>query len=182
MAGIIAKNYCDAIFEIAKEDNLLDAFLEQLKFVDTTMSDVGFYDVISHPKISRSKKKEMLEEAFGENLDTVLLNFLKLLIDKGHMNALNAIVKEYGKSYNVLHGIQVVYVWSATRLQEDEMKRLIETLEHKLHKTIQLKCRIDEELIAGLRIKINDKIIDNSARIRLTHLQKSAESSQSIRK
>lgn len=175
MAGIIAKNYCDAIFEIAKEDQTLDLYKEQLTFVDELIRDVDFYAVLAHPKISHEKKKTMLVEAFQESVDATLLNFLKLLVDKGHIRSLHAIVKEYTKSYNEVHHIQVVYVYSATMLQEDEKKRLCETLEIKLHKSIDLRCQMDESLIAGLRIKINDKIIDNSAKLQLMQLQKHAE-------
>lgn len=173
MAGLVAKNYCEAIFSIALEDKTLDLYKEQLQFVDETMAEADFYTILSHPKISRSEKKDVLEKVYAKDLDATLLNFLKLLIDKGHFRSLHDIVKEYIKSYNEVNNIQVVYVRSASVLKEDEIQRLIKALENKLHKKIDLRLCVDEDLIAGIRVKINDEIIDNSAVSRLERMRKS---------
>ena len=63
--------------------------------------------------ISKKQKKEILEEVYKHDLDPVLLNFMKLLIDKGHFKAMHEIVKEYIRNYNEVNHIQVVYVKSA---------------------------------------------------------------------
>ena len=172
MAGLVAKSYCDAIFAIAQEDHKLDMYKEQLLFVDQTMKDADFYTVLGHPKISKKQKKEILEEVYKHDLDPVLLNFMKLLIDKGHFKAMHEIVKEYIQNYNEVNHIQVVYVKSAAALKEEEAKRLKKTLEEKLNKTIDMRLSVDEELIAGIRVKINDTLIDNSALSRLERMHR----------
>lgn len=172
MAGLVAKNYCDAIFSIAVEDAKLDLYKEQLLFVDETMQDADFYAMIGHPRISRAQKKEMLEAVYGKELDATLLNFLKLLIDKSHFRAMHEIVKEYIRNYNEVNHIQVVHVRSASALSDDEVKRLSETLENRLNKKVDMRMAVDEDLIAGIRVKIDDLVIDNSARARLARMQR----------
>ena len=102
----------------------------------------------------------------------MLINFMKLLIDKGHFKAMHEIVKEYIRNYNEVNHIQVVYVKSAAALKEEEAKRLKKTLEEKLNKTIDMRLSVDEELIAGIRVKINDTLIDNSALSRLERMHR----------
>lgn len=172
MAGIVAKNYCDAIFTIAQEDDKLDLYKEQLMFVDFSMMEANFYEIIGHPKISRVQKKEMLERVFQESLDPTLLNFLKLLIDKNHFKAMHEIVKEFIKNYNEVNRIQVVYVRSAVSLKDEEIKRLSDALETKLNKKIDMRITVDEDLIAGIRVKINDMVLDNSALARLERMHR----------
>lgn len=46
------------------------------------------------------------------------------------------------------------------------------TLEEKLNKTIDMRLSVDEELIAGIRVKINDTLIDNSALSRLERMHR----------
>lgn len=172
MAGIVAKNYCDAIFALAQEDGKLDLYKEQLLLVDETLQDERYRFVMTHPKISHEEKKRLLDTVYKDTLDHTLLNFLKLLVDKGRFCSFHEIVKEYRKRYNIEKHIQVVYVSSADSLQAEEIEKLKTTLEQKLQKTVELRLSVDKDLLAGMRIRIDDKIIDNSAKARLERLRK----------
>ena len=168
MAGIVSKNYCDALFALAQEDEKLDVYKEQLNVVaDSVKKDDEFRAVMAHPKISKEEKKGMLETIYGK-----LLNFLKLLIDKGRFAKIEEIRREYNKAYNDFNNIQVVHVKSATPLQKEEIAKLKETLEKKLQKKVDFVLSTDKDLIAGIRIKINDQIIDNTALGRLQRLKR----------
>ncbi len=172
MASLVSKNYCDALFALGQEDQKLDIFKEQLNIVaDSVKNDIDFKSVMVHPKINKEEKKNIIESVFGKQLDHMLLNFLKLLIDKGRFSKLEEICKEFNKEYNKFNNIQVVYVKSATKLKDSEVQKLKETLETKLNKKVEFVLTTDESLLAGIRIKINDQIIDNSADGRLQRLK-----------
>ena len=100
MAGIVSKNYCDALFALAQEDQKLDVYKEQLNVVaDSVKQDDEFRAVMAHPKISKEEKKGMLETIYGKQIDHMLLNFLKLLIDKGRFAKIEEIRREYQNTY-----------------------------------------------------------------------------------
>lgn len=172
MAGVVAKNYCDAIVGIAMEDDMLDLYKTQLLLVDATMQSTDSYALMGHPNVTHEAKKKILEEIYGAQIDHTLLNFLKLLIDKNHFCLVHAVVKEYIRQYNAIRHIQVVYVHSARAIPAKQAQRLKKTLEEQVHKTIDMRVTIDEELIAGIRVKIDDFIIDNSVRSRLQRMQR----------
>mgnify|MGYP002514669586 CR=1 FL=1 len=44
-------------------------------------------------------------------------------------------------------------------------------LEKRTNKKIELRCKVNEDLIAGIRIKINDDILDNSAAAHLSRMK-----------
>lgn len=179
MAGIVSKNYSDALFALAQEDQKLDLFKEQLDLVtDSVKQDDKFAAVMAHPKISKEEKKAMIEAVFGKSIDHMLLNFLKLLIDKGRFSKIAEIRHEFKKAYNKFHNIQVVYVTSAKPLSDADVQKLQDKLETKLNKKVDFVLAVDEDLIAGIRIKINDQIIDNSAYGRLQRLKRSVLSSE----
>ena len=155
------------------EDEKLDVYKEQLNVVaDSVKKDDEFRAVMAHPKISKEEKKGMLETIYGKQIDHMLLNFLKLLIDKGRFAKIEEIRREYNKAYNDFNNIQVVHVKSATPLQKEEIAKLKETLEKKLQKKVDFVLSTDKDLIAGIRIKINDQIIDNTALGRLQRLKR----------
>ena len=179
MAGIAAKSYSDALFEIAKEEHKLDVYKEQLCLVrDLMVQDTKFQSVMNHPKIRKEEKKQLLESVYKDKIEAMLLNFMKLLVDKNRFRILPDITKEFVKSYNLEMGIQVVLIKSAHALSQQEETRLKETLEKKLGKTIDPVFSVDEDLMAGIRIKINDQIIDNTAKAKLERLKKQVVASE----
>lgn len=182
MAGIVAKSYCDALFALAQEADKTDIYKTQLCFVnDSVKADAKYNAVMRHPKISKDEKKEVLQQVYGEGIEHTLLNFLKLLVDKGRFANLDDITKEFVKSYNLLNNIQVIYVKSASVLSSEEEAKLKESLSKKLSKKVELVVSVDTDLIAGIRIKINDQIIDNSAKSRLERLKKQVVVSEEVR-
>lgn len=178
MAGIVAASYSDALFALAEEEHKLDTYKEQLCFVNGQVQEhKEFLYVLTHPKIHKDEKKHTLEIVFGSSIEHTLLNFLKLLIDKGRFMSLRDITKEFVKRYNEVNGIVVAYVRSATELSDDETKRLKAMLEKKLSKTVDMRKSVDSSLLAGLRIKINDMVLDNTALSRMENLKQMAAQS-----
>ena len=61
---------------------------------------------------------------------------------------------------------------SATALNDEQIAKLKVALMNKLNQKVELVLRVDEDLMAGIRIKINDQIIDNTAKNKLERLKK----------
>lgn len=179
MANVLAKSYADALYELAKDDSQLTIFKEQLIQVDGLMHEnVAFYQLLTHPKIHKKEKKQSLEDVGKTFLEHTILNFLKLLIDKGRFQKLHEIVKEFERRYHEEHHIVIADVRSAKALSDDECAKIKAMMENKLAKTVEMHCRVDETLIAGLRIKINDTVLDNSALHRMEQLKTLAQSTE----
>lgn len=178
MASVVSQSYSDAIYMLGKEENKLDLFKEQLVFVLTQMQEhKDFMRLLTHPKLHKEEKKKMVDEVFETTIDHTLCNFLKLLIDKSRFLHLQDIQKEFVKRYNVEHGIVIAHITSAKELSKDEVKRLQDMLAKKLEKQVEIQLSIDGDLIAGLRIKIGDTLLDHTAKNRLNSLKELANQS-----
>lgn len=172
MAGVAANSYAEALFELGLETKQLNVYKEQLMVVDALLKEHDdFNQVLNHPKISKQEKKALLDTVYAKELDKNVLNFLKLLIDKGRFSLFSQIVKAFVKAYNKEHNIAVAYVKSAVTLSEKQTKEIQSLLESKLSKTVELHVSVDEELLAGIRIKVDDLVIDNSASMRLAKMK-----------
>ena len=172
----LALSYRDALYEIAVEEDKTAAYLKQLQLIEEQlMHHQTFFQILKHPKIAKEQKKQSVEEVFGKDTDLTVLNFLKLLIDKGRFQEIAEITKEFAKRYRKEHNIVIAYVKSAKELSTDEQKRLIDLLEQKLSKQVELNLSVEEELLAGMRIKINDVVLDYTALGHLAHLKHMAK-------
>ena len=173
MAGLVAQNYAEALFELANECGKADHFKEALCALDETVNNnVELKQFLKHTKIEKKEKKTVLCQIMGQE-DPYLLHFISLLIDKSRFAHFSEIVKVFIKKYNALHDIEVAYVQSARALSDEEKDALQKMLEKHTGKTIEMKTSIHKELIAGVRIKINDEVLDNSAAKRLEKMKES---------
>lgn len=176
MASLVAKSYSDALFSLALEENQLDVFKKDVCLIDAQLKEnPDFMRVLTHPKIHKDEKKQTLESVFGNVVNRMVLNFAKLLIDKSRFQSFHEITKEFIKQYNEVNQIEIAHVYTAKELDEDELQRIKHMLENKLQKTVELKVYVDPSLIAGLRIKINDMVLDNTARSRMENLKQLAQ-------
>ena len=99
MAGLVATNYGEALFELAKEEEKLDVFKNDLANIEDVISkNDDLQMVLSHPKIEKNDKKELMIKIFND-IDPYVSNFVRLLIDKNRIANLMDINKEYIKLY-----------------------------------------------------------------------------------
>lgn len=176
MASISANSYAEALFALGLEEQKLTLYKEQLSVIEKTLEEnLDFVKVLNHPKITKLEKKTLLESIYGNEIDRSVLNFMKLLIDKGRFSLFSQIVKAFMKAYNKEHGIAVAFVKTAEVLDDKQCADIKALLETKLSKKVELQVVVDPSLLAGIRVKVDDLVIDNSAKMRLQKLKESVK-------
>ena len=170
MKEAMAKGYGDALFEIGIEQNKLEEFRKQCDLVKATLND-EFMSLLSHPKIKKEEKKECLVNVYGQACDPLFLNFMKVMIDKNRINIILEAFDEFIADYLNYHHIEIAEVTSAFPLNEEDKKRIHDVLEKSQSQKIECRWKVDESLLAGLRVRINDQILDNSAANQLARLK-----------
>lgn len=168
----IAKAYGDALFEIALEMNKCDEYRKTVAWLKDSM-DEKFIQLLNHPKISKDEKKQCIENVYGKVVDTVLINFLKVLVDKNRFRYVVQACEEFDIDYVEHFNILIAKVSSARELSEDEKKQINQKLENKMNQSVECMYEIDPSLMAGIKVKIKDMVFDNTALNRLTKLKDS---------
>lgn len=172
MDARVARGYSDALFTLASESKAWELYKQELKHVvDTLHENDEMMIVLAHPRVSKVDKKVILGQVFEGQIQLYVLSFLKLLIDKNRFRHIFEITKAFTNQFNEQFGIEVAYVTSARLLDKQEEQALITMLENKTSKKIELVTHIDESLMAGIRIKIKDEVLDNSAKTRLKRMR-----------
>jgi len=89
---------------------------------------------------------------------------------------LESIIKEFNTLVDDAESILHVEVTSAVELNESILAKLKEKLDSLLDYNIQIKNKVDEEIIAGIVLKIEDYIIDGSLLYELNSLKQKIKS------
>ncbi|MGM9974424.1 MAG: F0F1 ATP synthase subunit delta [Clostridiaceae bacterium] len=178
MAGIIAKNYAEALFNIAVEEGKVELYKKELQEINKCIEEnPELFKFMGHPRVMKSDKKEILRKLF--KYDEFIMNFLEIIVDKGRFNYFGDICREFVLQANKALNIEKAEVTSATKLTEEELQKIQMLLQKRFNKNIEVVEKIDKNCIAGVKVKIKDKVLDNTVAGRLKAI-KEAVSNNSL--
>jgi len=172
MYEYLDRRYALALYEVAEEKGKVQQYLDDLhEICNLIETNKDFYEVIKHPQISTKKKKRTFINIFKGHIDEELLSFLLILIEKDRMLYLKEKLVEMEKidleRKNTIKGI----VKTTVPLTEEEFSNLVSTLEDKYKKHIILEQIIDEKILGGIYVRVNNDVIDGTVKSKLDELK-----------
>lgn len=177
--GVVAKRYAEALFEVAKEKNLLDKVEEDLLTIVQIMNQTdNLLPFFRHPQIDTNAKKELVEASFKDNISEVSKNFIFQLIDNRRIEFIDEVLKLYVRLANQVRGVVDVEAITANVLDEASQAKVVHSLNEKLGKKVRLKNVTDPSIIGGMIIKIGDRVFDGSIDKQLKVLKRSLTASR----
>jgi len=168
----ISVAYANALFDLSLEEKDDKKVLTQLLGMKESLSEnKEFLRILDSKNISKDDKKDMLVSIFSKSVDKNVLNFLKLLVDKSRIKYLIGIIDAYKSAYYNHYGIKELIIYSTHALSDKEIKELKQALEDKYQEKYEAVNLIDESLIAGIKVQINDLVLDGSVSNKLDRLK-----------
>lgn len=162
------KEYAEALFMLALEEQKTDEYLDYLKVVRSLLEENADYiEFLASPAIPLKERKQAIEQAFGNNMSEYIVSFLKLLCQNGRIRILKDSIDEYSKLVLSVSNRAVVNIFSAIPLSDEQKKALCEKLEKSTGKSVEPMYIVDESLIGGIKIEIDGKTYDGSIKHRL---------------
>lgn len=167
----VARKYAGSMFELANEENKLEAYGKDLKKIsDEFFSVKGVKEFFANPQIEQKAKKELVTKVCSGEVATKVYHFLMLLIDKRRIQMFPEIETMYQTLSNDARGIKTCDVWSVKALSKNDENALKNKIEKVTGKKVHLRFHEDKSLIGGLIVKIGDRRIDGSIAGRLNTL------------
>lgn len=170
---IVAQRYANALVQIAEEGQQWDSINTDLSnLMDLLDSNKDIENFLMNPIIPSDDKKEIIEKTLKNSLSSNVFNLLNILLDKNRIYVLPSIDEIYKTKLAQKNNVVNAQVITAIELEEKLKSRLIKKLENKLDKKVNLITNVDESIIGGVIIKVDDKIIDGSIKAKLAGLKK----------
>jgi F-type H+-transporting ATPase subunit delta len=134
---------------------------------------------LSHPCVAPESKVRSLSTAVGLAAFPLLEEFLRLLIKRKRMHLLGPIIEALEDLRRERENIRRVEITSAYPLSTPDQEMVASRLSATFKAGIEPVYAVDARLIAGLLIKIDDRVIDASIRTRLLKLKEAVSRGQS---
>ena len=109
----------------------------------------------------------IVDEAFRDKLHPYVLNFLKLLTQKGYAKLFPECVKSFRNAFNADNGNVSVVAVTAVALTTEQSARLTEKLEQVTKKSVLLENKVDAACLGGVRLDYDGKRLDGTVANRL---------------
>ena len=168
----IAVVYARSLFEVAKEQDKLDAVRDQLgAFADALSENRDLQVFFFSPYFATKEKQDGLERVVSD-ADPVILNFLKLLIEKHRMPVLFRIRANYDGLWEEENKLLPVHITSAVELDKAIVEQLGDRISEQTDRKVELSSDVDPDILGGIVVRVGNSVLDASVRNRLEQLRK----------
>jgi F-type H+-transporting ATPase subunit delta len=171
--SIVAKRYALALFQIAKEQQLLGVVGEELRVVKEVMQyNTELKAVLNSSKLTIVKKKEIIQTAFA-SVNVYVLNTLLILIDRHREDQIVEVANQFFELADEEMGVAEAEVYSTRELTDAEREAISATFAAKIgKKSLRIENIVDSELLGGVKLRIGNRIYDGSLRGKLDRLER----------
>ena len=123
-----------------------------------------------NPKVTRAQVLELIASV-RQGLPEMALNFLRVLVENGRLQALPEIAAQFHVLVNQSRGSSDAVVHSAFALDAAALSDLTAVLEKRFGRKLNLSVQTDESLIGAIRVVVGDEVLDTSVKARLEQMK-----------
>lgn len=168
----VASRYAIALLSIAKEENKIKEYvLEVENLVEVFEKNKDLVLLLKDHGLSKDEKKETISLCFEGKINEFILNLLYVLVDNKRggyiLDVCNEFVRIGLNELNIKRGI----VYSTIKLTKTQLKGMESKISKMLNANVTLRNVIDENLLGGFKVQVEDYILDDSMKNRLEKLK-----------
>lgn len=164
----LGREYGLGLYALCAEEGLAREVLEQLQALKACFDEQkDFCRLLSNMALSKQERTDILDHALRGQVHPYVLNFLKILCERGVLGEFSGCEQAYRQQYNHDHGVTEAVVTTSVALTEDQRRKLLIKLGDMTGRQISLQEKVDPQLLGGVLLEMDGKRYDNTLRNRL---------------
>lgn len=165
----IARVYAQAFLGVAVKTDITDGLIEEVGSLVTDVLDKfpRLEEMLRSELISHEHKHAIFDRVFGQRASKEVLSFLKVLTIHNRLGLLRPIARILNHLYAEHRGLTDVEVCVARELDDALRQEIHDHLKTTLGKDPVLHVKVDPSLLAGMTIRVGDRVYDGSVRTQL---------------
>lgn len=171
---LLAKRYARAVFDLAIENKEIDRVAADLKLVNTVLEENRVLrKILANPVLDSSKKVKVLIALFGVNnrISKLTLLFLQLITKKGREVYVQDICNAFDALYLDYNNEVKAKLITSYKADPAFKKEIASKLADLVKKKVLLEEEINEHIIGGFIMQIEDYQYDASVKNQLRKLK-----------
>ncbi|MCK4920814.1 MAG: ATP synthase F1 subunit delta [Bacteroidales bacterium] len=168
----ISVRYAKALFLSALEEKSLDVVIKDVDLLNSAFLVSGFVEMLVSPVVKTSEKKKLVDTVFAKSLSELSLNFMHLILANKREGYLEGILRNFSGLYRKHKGIKNAELVIPFAASDEYKKKFLNLLEQVFDAKIELKSKINPDIIGGFILKVEDEQIDASVSSSLSRIKK----------
>ena len=167
-----AKRFAQALYSVAeKKNNVIEikSSLEQL--VTLYRKNPEFRFILLSKRIDKNQKVKILIESLVDKINATALELAEILLENENIRDLPAIYGRYQLLVSENMKTAQISVVVSDELDDQQKNDLLQSIETKLNKKIDIQLDVDPSLIGGMVLRIDNTIIDGSIKRQLEKIR-----------
>jgi F-type H+-transporting ATPase subunit delta len=168
----LAVSYARAVLDLATEAKSAQPMSEELHALRQIIEKVPqFGQVLDDPAIGVAERAKLIHTTFDGRVSKLLLNVLGLLNEKGRLGLLASISVAYDELLDEQMGKMDVQITVPQPLEPKQLDKLGQQISDVMKRQATLQQKVDESIIGGLIVRVQDRLFDGSIRTQLTSIR-----------
>ena len=169
----IVSRYARALLQLANEQKQAEPIRNELKSLREILEgNPAFKALLSDPGFSITRREALIQHTFAKRGSPTLVNFLGLLNSKGRIGLLPEIIDAYEDLLEEQLGNVEVDVTVSQKLSPEQLERVRQKVSTALGRNAVVHQYVDESIIGGLVLRVQDKLIDASVKHQLEMMKR----------
>ena len=161
-----SRPYAEAAYKIASESGSIPMWKSNLLVLSSIVVDKEVKAIIASPKIDSEKTLKFLASFLSEQ-DESFSSFLSIMISNKKVYFLDEVYKLFDEMVLEENNTTIAQVETAYALSDAQKTNIIKKLSEKYDKKIQISEVLNTNLLAGIKISVNNEVTDYSVRNKL---------------
>ena len=155
--------YGESLYQLAKEESLTAEVGQQIAALQAGFcQEPDFIRLLSSPNLTKAERCQVLDDSFRGKVHPYVLNFLKILTEKGYMHHFGSCCDAFTAHFDQDAGIVRVTAVTAVALSESQSARITEKLNRITGRQVVLQNRIDPAVLGGVRLDYDGQRLDDT--------------------
>ncbi len=160
--------YGGSLYELARDEALDSRILTELTVLQESFrQEPDFLKLLSSPNLTKTERCQILDDSFRDKVHSYVLNFLKILTERGYTRHFSDCCDAYTARYNQDNGILPVTAVTAVALSAAQAEKLTQKLNQITGKQVSLRNRIDPAVLGGVRLDYDGQRLDDTVSHRM---------------
>ncbi len=166
------REYGEGLYALCAEEHIERDALRQVQALKTSFREnEDFLRLLGNMTLSKEQRVAILDDTLRGSVHEYVLNFLKLLVERGAIHEFAECADAYRACYNRDHGVVEAEVTTAQPLTDSQRQKLIEKLQGMTGKEVVIKEKVDPSVLGGVLLQMDGKRFDNTVAHRLNAIK-----------
>ncbi len=164
----LSREYGEGLYSLCVEESLTSEAMEQLLALKSLFREnPDFCRLLANMSLSKQERVGILDSALRGQVHPYVLNFLKILCERGIISEFEGCVDAFVTFYRRDNQVVEAVVTTSVPLDEEQRARLLEKLRTMTSRQVEICEKVDPAVMGGVLLEMEGKRYDNTLRHRL---------------